>query len=113
MTLPAVLSRAVSHRKNQSGHGGSKVRGHRRLAVVGVFQCVVQPGGTKQGFASYFVREETRLIERRIDHNDGTLTLFLSGRQDLTKLKVQETLLCADTQARYGLRRLLYHDPFD
>lgn len=48
------------------------------------------PVGTKIALGSLRVREETRLIERRIDNNDGTLTLFLSGAQDLTKLKIPE-----------------------
>lgn len=48
------------------------------------------PVGTKIALGSIRVREETRIIEKRLENNDGTLTLFLSGDQDLTKLKTQE-----------------------
>lgn len=48
------------------------------------------PVGTKIGVGSYKVREEARIIEKIVDNGDGTVIIFLSGAQDLAKLKVTE-----------------------
>lgn len=48
------------------------------------------PVGTKINIGSYKVREEARIIERIVDNGDNTVILFLSGAQDLTKLKTSE-----------------------
>lgn len=48
------------------------------------------PVGVKIGIGSYRIREEVRIIERVIDNNDGTLILFLSGNQDLSKFQTDE-----------------------
>lgn len=48
------------------------------------------PVGTKVNIGSFRVREEARIVERVVDNADGTLILFLSGAQDLAKLKATE-----------------------
>jgi len=48
------------------------------------------PVGTKVMIGSYSVREEPRIIERVTENTDGTLILFLSGAQDLVKLRTDE-----------------------
>lgn len=48
------------------------------------------PVGTKITIGSFSVREEPRIIERITENSDGTLILFLSGAQDLAKLKTSE-----------------------
>jgi len=62
------------------------------LAPAAVNNCIIQdlrkgdiPVGTSIGIGSYKYREETRVIERTIENEDGTIVLFLSGKQDLNK----------------------------
>jgi len=43
------------------------------------------PVGTSIGIGSFRYKEETRIIERTIENEDGTIVLFLSGKQDLNK----------------------------
>lgn len=46
--------------------------------------------GIKVSIGSYRIREETRIIEKIIVNDNGTMVLFLSGAQDLNKLKSAE-----------------------
>jgi hypothetical protein len=62
------------------------------LAPAAVNNCIISdtrrddiPVGASVGIGSYKFREETRVIERTIQNEDGTIVLFLSGKQDLNK----------------------------
>ena len=48
------------------------------------------PVGQKIRVGSLKFKEEPRIIERKIENGDGTITLYLSGIQNLTLLKPQE-----------------------
>ena len=48
------------------------------------------PVGSKVSIGSYKVREETRIVERVTSNGDGTLVVFLSGAQDLSKLQTTQ-----------------------
>ena len=48
------------------------------------------PVGTKVGIGSYKYREETRVVERLILNENGTVIVFLSGAQNINRLKPAE-----------------------
>jgi hypothetical protein len=48
------------------------------------------PVGTKIGIGSHRYREETRIVDRVIANDNGTLILFLSGNQDINRFKPSE-----------------------
>lgn len=68
------------------------------LLAPGALNSVIVPGsrkddmpvGTKIKIGSAKVREEARIIEKIQENTDGSLVIFLSGAQDLSKFKSSE-----------------------
>jgi hypothetical protein len=48
------------------------------------------PVGTKIGIGSYRYKEESRIVEKRVINENNTITLFLSGAQNINKFKANE-----------------------
>lgn len=68
------------------------------LLAPGAVNNIIVPGtlrdsmpvGTKLNIGSYRIREESRIVEKVVENTDGSLIVFLSGAQDLSKLKTTE-----------------------
>lgn len=64
--------------------------GGKNTVTISDARSVDIPVAQKVRVGSLVFREETRVIERKIENGDGTVTLFLSGLQNLTELKPKD-----------------------
>lgn len=66
------------------------VPGSQNAVTIADTKSDYVPVGQKVNIGSLRFKEETRVVERNVNNGDGTMTLYLSGNQNLVNLKVTE-----------------------